>query len=289
MRLFVRVADLGSFSAVAKQMDVARSAVTRQIAALEHHLGTRLMARSTRRLTLTSAGTAYLERCRVILNLVEAARSDVGEDRQTPRGVIRISLPLTYGLKRIAPLLLEFAQQFPEVVLEMDYSDRRINLIQEGIDLTIRITARPGPHDVNLRIATERMVAVAAPEYLARKGTPRHPADLVHHVCLGYTASESRMWQFRVRGKLERFPVHSRVSANNGEVLAEAAARSLGITCQPEFITADYVADGRLIEILGDFQVPELGVFWVLPGNRHIPHRVRVLMDWVQQRLAPAL
>ena len=287
MQLFIRVAELGSFSAAAKQMNIARSAVTRQVAALEDHLGIKLMARSTRRLTLTSAGAAYLEKCRVILNLVEAAESDVGEDRQTPRGAIRIGVPLSYGLKRLAPLLLDFAHQYPEVALEMDFSDRRINLIQEGIDLTIRITSRPESHDANLRITTERMVAVAAPGYLAGHGIPRHPAELIHHVCLGYTAADSHMWQFRIGGKLEKFPVRSRVSANNGDVLVEAAARSLGIACQPEFITAEYVADGRLKEILSDFQLPELGVFGVLPGNRQVPHRVSVLMDWLAQRMAP--
>jgi DNA-binding transcriptional LysR family regulator len=286
MRLFVRVAELGSFSAVAKQMDVARSAVTRQIAALEHHLGTRLMARSTRRLTLTSAGIAYLEKCRAILHLVEAAESDVSEHRQVPRGVIRISVPLSYGLRRLAPLLLEFAHEYPEVGLEMDFSDRRINLIEEGVDLTIRVTSRPEPRDVNRRIATERMVVVAAPSYLDRRGTPRHPAELVHHACLGYTGSNSRMWYFRVGDKFERFLIHTNMSANNGDVLVEAAARSLGIACQPEFITAAYVADGRLREILEDFQVPQLGIFGVLPDNRQVPHRVRLLMDWLAKKIA---
>jgi DNA-binding transcriptional LysR family regulator len=286
MRLFVRVAELGSFSAVAKQMDVARSAVTRQVAALENHLGARLMARSTRRLTLTSAGIAYLENCRAILNLVEAAESDVSEDRQTPRGVVRISVPLSYGLRRLASLLLDFSHQYPEVGLEMDFSDRHINLIEEGVDLTIRITPRPEMRDVNRRIATERMVVVASPAYLARHGTPGHPADLIRHVCLGYTGANSRTWQFRIAGKVERFPVRSHVFANNGDVLVEAAARSLGIACQPEFITAAYVGDGRLKEILGDFQVPKLGVFAVLPGNRQVPHRVRVLMEWLAQKIA---
>ena len=125
MRLFVRVAELNSFSAVAQQLNVARSVVTRQIAALETHLGVKLMARSTRRLTLTSAGTTYLEKCRVILNLVEAAETGIAEERLTPRGQIRLSLPLSFGLKRLAPHLLEFARLYPEVSLDMDYSDRR--------------------------------------------------------------------------------------------------------------------------------------------------------------------
>ena len=282
----MRVAELGSFSAAAKQKNIARSAVTRLVAALEDHLGTRLLARSTRRLALTSAGVVYLSKCREILNLVEGAESDAAEDRRMPRGTVRISVPLSYGLKRLAPMLLEFTQRYPEVALEMDFSDRRVNLIQEGIDLAIRITRQPELHDVNRRIATERMIVVAAPDYLKRYGTPRHPADLIHHVCLGYTAAENHMWRFCVGSKVDKFPVHSRVSANNGELLLEAAVRSLGITCQPEFIAAAHVADGRLQEVLGDFRMPELGVFGVLPGNRQVPHRVRVLLDWLAQQIA---
>ena len=145
MRLFVRVAELGSFSAVALQLGAARSVVTRQIAALESHLGTKLLARSTRRLSLTSAGTAYLEKCREILNLVEIAETGLAEERQTPRGPIRLSLPLVYSLRHLAPLLIEFSRRYPEVELDMDFSDRRSNLIQEGIDLAVRITPRSCP------------------------------------------------------------------------------------------------------------------------------------------------
>jgi DNA-binding transcriptional LysR family regulator len=265
---------------------VARSVVTRQIAALERHLGVKLMARSTRKLTVTSAGAAYLEKCRVILNLVETAESDVGEARQTPRGAIRLSVPLSYGLKRLAPQLLDFARAYPEIALELDFSDRRSNLIEEGIDLAIRITSKLEPGDVARRLATEKMLVVAAPAYLERHGTPLHPAELIHHECLGYTGSSRHNWQFRLSGTFESFAVRGRLSASNGEVLAEAAARSLGITCQPQFIIAEYLADGRLRQVLADFPLPELGVYAVLPGNRYIPHRVRVLMDWLAQGIA---
>jgi len=282
MRLFVRIAELGSFSAVAQQLGVARSVVTRQIAALEAHLGVKLMARSTRRLALTSAGTVYLEKCRVILNLVEAAETDVAQERLTPRGNIRISLPLSFGLKRLAPLLLDFSQRHPEVALDMDYSDRRVNLIEEGIDLSIRITRRLEPGDVARKIGTGRMLAVASPEYLARHGRPQHPSELAHHECLGYTHVGSPMpWQFLVDGQPENFTVRSRINANNGDVLIEAAAQGLGITLQPDFIAGSFIAAGRVEAILTDFPVPELGIYAMLPSNRHVPYRVRVLMDFL--------
>ncbi|MGE5470995.1 MAG: LysR family transcriptional regulator [Bacteroidota bacterium] len=287
MQIFVRVAELGSFAAAAQQLGVARSVVTRQIAALEAHLGVKLMARSTRRLTLTSGGTAYLEKCRVILNLVEAAETDVAAERLTPRGNIHISLPLSFGLKRLAPLLLDFSQRYPEVSLDMDYSDRRVKLIEEGIDLSIRITRRLDPGDVARKIGRSKMLVVAAPDYLDRHGRPLHPSELVHHECLGYTAGGLvQSWQFMINGSLESFPVHSRIHANNGEVLTEAAAQGLGITCPPDFISEQFLADGRVEAILGDFPIPELGIYAMLPSNRHVPHRVRVLMDFLADGLA---
>lgn len=288
MQLFVRVAELGSFSAAAQQLGVARSVVTRQIAGLEAHLGIKLMARSTRRLTLTSAGTAYLEKCRVILNLVEAAETGVAEERQTPRGNIRVSLPLSYGLKRLAPLLLEFSQHYPEVALDMDYTDRRVNLIEEGIDLSIRVTRRLDAGDIARRIGSSRMQVLASPDYLSRHGIPAHPSELAHHLCLGYTnAGSSLAWQFVIDGQLESFHVRSRLNANNGEVLCEAAAQAFGITCQPDFIGEPFLSSGRVVEILKGFPGPELGIYAILPSNRHVPHRVRVLMDTLAERLAP--
>jgi DNA-binding transcriptional LysR family regulator len=286
MHLFLRVAELGSFAAVAQQMGLARSVVTRQIAALEAHLGVKLMVRSTRHLALTSAGTAYLEKCRVILNLVESAETDVAAERQTPRGNIRISLPLSFGIKRLAPLLLEFALRYPEVSLDMDYTDRRVKLIEEGIDLSIRITRRLDPGDVARKIGTANLLAIAAPAYLARHGQPQHPSELAHHECLGYTASgTTQSWQFMVNGQLETFPVRSRINANNGEVLTEAVAQGMGISLQPDFIVAPYLESGRVASILANFPTPELGVYALLPSNRQVPHRVRALMDFLAEHL----
>lgn len=289
MHLFVRVAEMGSFAAVAQHLGVARSVVTRQIAALEAHLGIKLMARSTRRLSLTSAGTAYLEKCRVILNLVEAAEAGVAEERHTLRGNIRVSVPLSFGLKRLAPLLLDFAREHPEVSLDMDYSDRRINLIEEGIDLSVRITRRLEPGDVARRLGTAQMVVLASPDYLARHGRPQDPAELQHHECLGYTnTGTAQVFSFLVDGQQISVPIRCRLQANNGDVLIEAAALGMGITCKPDFIADEYLDDGRLVRILENFAMPELGIYAMLPGNRHVPHRVRVLADFLADRLGRA-
>jgi DNA-binding transcriptional LysR family regulator len=287
MHLFVRVAELSSFSAVAQQMGLARSAVTRQIAALEQHLGIKLMVRSTRRLMLTSAGAAYLEKCRVILNLVEAAETGVAEERQTPRGMIRISLPLTYGLMRVAPILLDFARRYPEVQIDMDYTDRRVNLIEEAIDLSVRITSRLGATEIARRIGSSQLQAVASPAYLAEHGMPRHPSELIHHECLSYTttAESKQTWSFDVDGVLTAYPIRARIHSNNGEALNDAVERGLGIALQPDFIIERSLQSGKVVTILTEFPLPELGIYAMLPSNRQVPYRVRVLMDFLADQL----
>lgn len=288
MRLFILVVERGSFSAVAQQMGVARSVVTRQVAALETHLGAKLLARSTRRLSLTSAGSAYLEKCRVILNLVEDAETGMAEERQAPRGPIRMSVPMSFGLRHLSTLLLEFARHYPEVSLDTDYSDQRSNLFGEGIDLAVRIARKLESADVARRISTSQMCVVAAPDYLARHGEPAHPAELQHHQCLGYTAApNSHHWEFLIDGRPQTFPIRSRLQANNGDVLLQAAIAGQGITLAPSFICADALAAGTVHQILNGFPIESLGIYAVLPGNRHIPHRVRVLMDFLAERLGP--
>lgn len=286
MRQFVRVAELGSFSSVAKQLGLARSIVTRQIAALEAHLGTQLIARSTRRLSLTSAGNDYLEKCRVILNLVEAAESGAAAERQVPRGRVRISVPMSFGRRYLSPLILQFIRLYPEVSMDIDYVDRRSNLIEEGIDLAIRITMQLAPGNVARRIGSSRMLIVASPDYLGKHGEPRDPGDLMHHECLCYTGSpNAASWEFLIDGRSQSFPVRSRLQANSGEALIDAAIGGFGLTAAPEFMACDALAAGQLRQTLAAFPIAELGIYGVLPGHRHIPHRVRVLLDFIAERL----
>jgi len=217
---------------------------------------------------------------------VEAAETDVAEARAAARGGIRIGLPLSFGLKRLTPLLLEFAERYPAVSLDMDYTDRRVDLVGEGFDLSIRITSRLAPGDVVRRLGACRLLVVASPQYLARHGRPVRPADLASHECLTYTGDASRgAWTFEVDGRLETVHVQSRLSGNNGDVLADAAARGLGVTLQPDFIVEPYLAEGRLEQVLPDVAPTELGVYALLPGGRHQPHRVRLLVDFLAERL----
>ncbi|WP_024872540.1 LysR family transcriptional regulator [Tolumonas lignilytica] len=286
MHLFVRIAESGSFTAVAEQMNLARSVVTRQIAALETHLGVKLMVRNTRRLSLTSAGSAYLEKCRVILDLVEAAEASVMEERLTPRGNIRIGLPLSFGLKKLSPLLLEFTQLYPDIHLEMDFDDRQMNLIEEGMDISIRIAGQLEPGDIVRKLGTCKLLTIASPDYLNTHGRPAHPSELSEHDCLGYTlTSGGASWTFDINGRHETFYINNRIKANNGDALTEAAAKGLGITRQPDFIVNDYLASGQVESILEAFTPKELGIYAILPSNRYIPHRVRVLLDFLAKKM----
>lgn len=287
MRLFVRVAELGSFSAVAQQMNVARSVVTRQVAALEVHLGAKLLARSTRRLSLTSAGASYLEKCREILSLVEAAEADLREDRQAPRGQIRITLPLSFGIRQLMPMFGEFMAANPGISLELDFNDRRANLIEGGFDLAIRIADRLDPGDVARKIGSSQGVIAAAPDYLAQHGRPAHPKELLGHECFGYLLSSRSSWSFIVEGEKQWFPISGRLQANSGDALLTAAIQGLGITRAPTFIAEEAVREGKLEILLPGFPTEELGIYAVFPSNRYVPHRVRALVEFLAERIGP--
>lgn len=168
----------------------------------------------------------------------------------------------------------------------MDYTDRHVNLIEEGVDLAIRITGRLGQNEVARRMGTIRMHTVASPDYLARFGRPRHPSELTGHECLGYSmAGTPAAWSYLVDGTWTAFPVDARISASNGEALTEAAAQGLGITIQPDFIVEPALAAGRVVTLLDAFPLPELGIYAMLPSNRQVPHRVRVLIDFLAARI----
>jgi DNA-binding transcriptional LysR family regulator len=287
MQTFVRVAEAGSFIAVANQLQVDRSAVTRQVAALEKSLSTKLITRSTRSLKLTAAGAAYLEKCRAILNMIDAAESDLGGKKGTDiRGLIRIGLPLTYGLQALVPLLLDFAKGQPLIEYLMDLSDERSNLIQEGLDLSIRITSDLKPSDIVRPVGQCQLMTVASKDYLTQYGEPKKPNDLEQHQCLIYANdASSRSWVYQQASKIIRVPVHGRIMANNGVALIEAAAHGMGIARLPDFIVKPYMDRGRVKTILNTFENKPLGIYAVLPSNRYVPQRIGVLIDYLAQQL----
>lgn len=287
MDVFVRVAEAGSFTAVADHLNVARSAITRQIAGLEAHLGTKLLARSTRRLSLTSSGIAYLEKCREILALVEAAEGDLAGEKRAPRGPIRVSVPMSFGIRHLVPMVSDFVTTYPEVTVDLEFSDRRVNLIEGGMDFAVRISQQIDANQVIRRLSVSEMSVVAAPAYLERHGRPQHPDELIGHECLVYTLAPSSGWRFRIDGETRTVPIKGRMHMNNGDALLEASIRGLGVTYQPTFITSQAVQAGLLEELLADYSVTQLYIYAVFPGSRYVPHRVRVLVDYLAERLGP--
>jgi DNA-binding transcriptional LysR family regulator len=286
MQIFLRVAEAGSFTAVADQLQVDRSAITRQISALEKHLAVKLITRSTRSLTLTPAGSAYLEKCRLILNLVDATESSLTEESALVRGRIRLGLPLSFGRERLLPAILEFMRLQPKLELLLTMSDQRSNLIEEGLDLAIRVTNDLQPSDIVRKLGQCRLVTVASPAYLAEHGGPQHPDDLRHHECLLYSSSSTAaQWPYSIDGQVKTVAVRGRLAANNGLALLTANAAGMGISLQPDFLVDPFLARQQLVEILAGFAPPPLGVYAVLPSNRYIPQRVALLIDFLGKSL----
>lgn len=287
MVLFIQVAELGSFAAAATQKGIARSVVTRQIAALEAHLGVQLIARSTRRQALTSAGKVYLERCKAIIDLVQQSEAELIEEQLTPKGNLRVSLPLSFGLRHLSDVLMQFAQRYPDIHLELDYSDRMVDVAAEGFDVAIRIASELALSDIVRKIGQCELYFVAAPSYLALHGTPQSPEDLLQHQCLQY--SHHSRWMFTESGKEVSFSTKGRIKANNGDALAKAAAAGMGVSLMPDFIARDYLADGRLTRILSDDTQAPIGIYAVLPSNSYIPERVKLVVDFLAENVPISL
>ncbi len=285
MQTFVRVAEAGSFAAVAEQMNVARSVVTRQVAALEAHLQVQLLTRTTRSLSLTAAGEAWLAASREILGLLDSAESSLREG-DALRGRIRVGLPLVFGLTHLSAALVDFAQQHPQVALELQFTDERANLAEAGLDLSIRITAQLQPSDIVRRLGQVRMHTLAAPSYLATHGTPHRPEDLAGADGLLYERGPSPdLWTYARDGAPVGVRLRRRLLADNGVALAQAAAAGLGYTRAPDFIARPFLDRGEVVAVLAPFEPAPLGVYAVLPGNRWIPRRVDALIGHVERAL----
>lgn len=285
MQTFVRVVEAGSFAAVAEQMNVARSVVTRQVAALEAHLQVKLLTRTTRSLALTAAGEAWLAASREILGLLDNAESSLREG-DALSGRIRVGLPLVFGLTHLGPAMVAFAQQHPQVALELQFTDERANLVEEGLDLSIRITAQLQPSDIVRRLGQVRMHTLASPAYLATHGTPKRPEDLAGADGLLYErAPTPDLWAYQRDGETVAVRLHRRLLADNGVALAQAAAAGMGYTRAPDFIAQPFLERGEVVAVLAEFEPGPLPVFAVLPSNRWIPRRVDALITHVEREL----
>lgn len=288
IELFTRIADTGSLTAAAERMGLSRGMASRYLQDLEARLGVRLVNRTTRRLSLTEPGRAYHQRCQQILADLEEAERAVASAGAQPRGRLRVSAPMTFGTLYLAPLLPAYLAEHPEVGVELVLNDRYVDLLEEGFDVAVRIGRLADSSLVVRRLAHSRLVLCAAPDYLARRGTPATAADLAEHDCLGYAYwSRGDAWDLIGPEGPVTVKLHGRLKANNGEALAIAAAGGLGIVLEPCFILAPHLRRGTLVPILPGYEAPEAAIHAVFPEGRRVSAKVRSFVEFLAGRLSP--
>lgn len=288
---FVRVAEALSFSRAAERLQVTKSVVSRRIDRLERSLGdTRLLARTSRGVSLTEAGREFERRCRGVLAELEAAREAVmGRDGEGLAGVLRVAAPLAFGTRHLAPALAAFAARHPRLVLEVAYEERLVDVVGEGFDLAVRIGTLPDSGLVGRRLSPVRNALVASPDYLERHGAPAAPGDVARHECLLVThAPVGGQWRIRVgRRWLSLNPPRVRMRSDNGDALKDAAVAGLGLAILPTFIVGDALGRGELRILLPDHQLAERGLYVLRPPGRQPPAKVRALVSHLVEAFGP--
>lgn len=285
---FVRVVETGAFARAADRMGISKSILSRRVARLEEGLGAKLLTRTAQGAQPTDIGQAFFERAANILIELEAAQEIVAEQVTQVAGPVRLSAPLSFGTQYLAPALADFAKLHPKVELDVSLEDKTVDLVGGGYDLAVRIGNLQDSALVARRIAPVRAVVLASPEYLAERGRPAHPRDLNDHDLLTYAnAPSGQQWRFKVGGKVEFVRGRTRLRADNGEMLREAACAGLGVVILPTFIASGAINTGKLEVILGDFPLPENGLHVVMPPGRATTARVRALVEFLAERFGP--
>lgn len=286
---FVKVVELESFSKAAKQLGTTKSAVSKQIQALEDALKVRLLNRTTRSVKLTDEGQLLFEQARHILEVAADAERSVQNASTKPSGVLRVNAPESFGLFHLTPALAQFAQTYPEITLEVEFTDRFVNVVEENVDVAIRIASLTDSSLIARKLARCQMVMAAAPEYLALHGTPSHPDQLINHRFIEYLYAD-RPREFRYQhagGQVGVASIAPALRANNGQMLRQAALSGLGIVCVPSFIIGNDVKKEKLTPILSEFApYPERNIYALFPQNRHMAAKVRVFVDFLAERFA---
>lgn len=288
MKVFVEVVEKGSLTAAAERLDLSRAVVTRHLAELEAWLGVRLLHRTTRRLSLTDAGAASLAHCRQVLGEIEALQADLGERSSEPKGLIRLTSTSSFGQQHLAPAVADYVQRFPGTRVDLMLLDRTVNLVEERIDLAIRISNELDPTLVARRLTVCRSVVCASPAYLARCGAPQEVAELSQHNCLTYTYFGQSEWRFRRGGQEFVVPVGGNISANEVTAITQAALAGAGIALQPTYMVAPYLRSGALVPLLTGYEVPDKGIYGVYASRRFVPPILRSLIDFLVERFGDA-
>lgn len=287
--VFVAVVERGSFTAAAEALELSKAAVSKYVGRLETRLGARLLNRTTRRLTLTEAGKALFDRASVAVADLAAAESAVLELTGSPRGRLRVTAPAYFGDVYLAPLLADFARRFPEIELDAHFDNRIVDLVREGFDVAIRITRLSDSSLVARKLADIPLATVASPDYLARRGRPREPADLAQHCCLLYGLDRTPgEWRYR-RGlaRLESVRVGGTFRCTSDAALKRAALDGLGVLRFPKLFVEEELRDGRLEAVLTEYETQQVSLAAVFPTRENLAPKVRVFVDFVAERLAP--
>lgn len=283
IRTFVTLVECHSISKTAEKMDVAVSAVSRRLKELESSLGVQLMQRTTRKMHITEAGHNFYKRCCRLLDDLEEAKQEASNTAAALSGTLKIATPLSFGVAHLSPAIAAFMHLHPQIKIDLDMSDRRTDLVEDGLDLAIRIGTLEDSTLIARKLASVRHVVCASPDFLNRYGTPTTPQDLSHMPALCYgNLSQPGTWQYRDN---ENNPTHVKVPirmrATNGDALVEAAIAGLGVLCEPSFIVHSAVERGVLKPVLTDFQWYAMNIYAVYPQSKHLPARVRAFIDFL--------
>ena len=282
LRAFVKVVETSSFSEAGRRLRLSRSVVSKYVAELEEDLGVQLLSRTTRRVTPTENGQAYFERALAILADLDAADHAVSQSHATPRGLLRVNAPMSFGTMQLGPALAGFMKQYPELQIQLALSDEHVDPVQDGLDVTLRIAELESSSLIARRLMPIERVVCASPSYLKQHGVPEHPTELRNHDCLtyGYLSTGN---QWKLTGKDGDHWVNPRwtLCANNAEVLRDAAVAGRGIALLPVFIAAAALGDGNLQPILADYHAPPLSLYAIYPPTRHLAVKVRLFIDYL--------
>jgi DNA-binding transcriptional LysR family regulator len=280
---FVAVAECGQFTAAAERLSLSSSQVSRQIARLEERLQTRLFYRSTRRVALTEAGQTFLQHCQRLQDAREEALRAVGDLGSEPKGLLRMTCAVAYGERFIVPLVTDFMLQHPQLRVDIELSNRTLDLLHDGLDLAIRLGRLQDSRLVATRLAPRQMYLCAAPAYLQRYGRPHSLSELARHNCL---IGSSDLWSFQASGRDSSLRVQGNWRCNSGQAVLEAALRGIGLCQLPDYYVLEHLRSGALVSLLDNQQPPDTAVWALYPQQRHLSPKVRQLVDFLKQGLA---